>query len=82
MAVWHETLNLRDVFHNEDLEFKARRDEIVKRITSLRLFDEDDLEVLQIVEALGDAEDEEEFDEYWDDFYNWADDVRVWVATF
>lgn len=82
MAVWHETLNLRDVFHNDDMEFEVKRDEIVKRITSLRLFDEDDLEVLQIVEALGDAEDEDEFDEYWNDFYDWADGVRVWVATF
>lgn len=79
MAVWHETLNLRDVFHNEDLEFEARRDEIVKRITSLRMLD---ATAEQIAEALGEAEDEEEFDEYWDDFYDWADDVRVWVATF
>ena len=79
MAVWHETLNLRDVFHNDDMEFEVKRDEIVKRITSLRLLD---ATAEQIAEALGDAEDEDEFDEYWSEFYDWADSVRVWVATF
>lgn len=78
---WKHTVKLADVWRDEDREFTERRDEIVKRIRALPMFEtDDDLQLL--VDDLREAEDIVEFDYTWNEFYNWADDNDVWVATF
>lgn len=78
MTRWTRTLDLADVFH-ADLPFIEKRDEMVKRI---RVLDPDSVEVQDLAEELGDAEDEDEWDMTWDVFYDWADANRVWVQTW
>lgn len=82
--VWRHTLKLRDVFHDEDKLFVERRDAIVARIKSAAWFkraDGDDDDLCAIVTDLAEAETTDDFDESWRDFYDWADENRVWVET-
>lgn len=79
---WEYTLRLGDIFHNEDMSFEQKRDEIVRRIKAAGFWDEDDYDLGEAVELLAEAEDVRDFDVYWDQFYDWADDNRVWVDTF
>lgn len=81
MANWDFKLELKDVFHNEDLSFEEKRDEIVDRINSAPFMDEDDGELVDIVEELAGTETIPEFDRAWSWFYDWADFARVWVET-
>ena len=78
MNSWRARLNLVDVFHDENRSFEERRDEIVKRMRKLPNLDEWQVE---ITDNLADAPDIPTFDSWWDAFYDWADDNRVWVAT-
>lgn len=82
MPSWTHTINLAMIFHDEDRTFMERRDEIVARIKwSSAYIDEFDDVVDAIVEALAQTCDISEFDELWNEFYDWADDNRVWVST-
>lgn len=80
---WDHRLQLGDVFHNEDMPFEQRRDEIVRRIKAARFYRTDDrsLSLDDIVDELADAEDYDEFDDAWDSFYDYADVHRIWVET-
>jgi hypothetical protein len=82
MAIWHPTLRLGDIFHDDDMPFEAKRDEIVRRIKAQKFWNPDDFELSDTMEGLEEAEDANEFDEAWADFYDWADAHRVWVETF
>lgn len=79
---WLLTVNLADVFRNEELTFEERRDAIVQRIRASGWITEDDYSLDNLVEELGDAEDTDEFDAVWDVLYDHADADRVWIATF
>ncbi len=79
---WLLTINLRDVFRNEDMTFEERRDAIVARIRASGWITEDDWSLDNLVEELGDVETTDEFDAVWDEIYNEADADRVWIATF
>lgn len=80
---WDHNLALGDVFHNEEMTFGQRRDAIVARIRKARWYDEDDMTLWQAVDGLANAEDIEEFDGWWSEFYDWCDaGKRVWVETF
>lgn len=79
---WDHKLLLGDVFHNEEMSFEQRRDAITARIRKARFYDVDDLTLWEIVAGLANAEDTDEFDYWWDEFYNWCDwGKRVWVET-
>lgn len=82
MSNWDYTLRLGDMFHDENMSFEQRRDEIVRRIRASRFWDEDDGELVTTVSDLSAAWDVDEFDQFWDKFYDWADWNRVWVETF
>lgn len=84
MTTWRHTLELADVMHEweEDLKsFTEVRDEIVKRIREAPFFDADDDELAMAVEDLEFAETADDFDWPWNEFYDWADDHRIWVET-
>lgn len=77
--MWSNRLELKDVFHDANRTFEERRDEIVKRIRALPCLDEWSEE---IADNLADAPNANAFDLWWGRFYDWADERRVWVATF
>lgn len=81
-ARWDYVLNLKDVFHNEEMEFEQRRDEIVKRMKALLIDPDLEAWLHELADYVAESEDEDHFNYVWDDFYDWADDHRVWVATF
>jgi hypothetical protein len=80
---WEHQLKLADVFHNDDLTFEQKRDEIVRRIRASAWFrgchKDDDL--VCTVEELADTEDVPAFDYVWDAIYDLADADRVWIET-
>ena len=87
---WDRRVNLGDVWQDDDMEFTARRDAIVARLRPLKPWAEriDETEGLdgefeQIVEDLAMAEDFDEFNEWWDQLYDWADiNKRLWLDIF
>lgn len=85
MAFWAERIELKDIFHNEDLTFEQRRDAIVKRLQESSWYkmscdDHPDMQEL-IDNDLAMAEDTDEFDVAWDILYDYADTDRVWINT-
>lgn len=82
MASWKYKLDLTDVFHNEKLSFEQKRDVIVGRIKASQFYVEDDVWLDELVGSLADSDNLTTFDSYWDEFYDYADYTRVWVATF
>lgn len=81
MTPWLLTIDLKDVFHNEDLPFEQKRDEIVRRIRATG-WHGDHPWLEEIVDNLAESEDENDFDSWWDELYDVADIDRVWIATF
>ena len=80
---WAHKINLRGVFHNDELTFEQKRDAIVRRIratTWFKQYDEFD-DLPQFVEELADAEDNASFNSLWSDLYDMADADRVWIET-
>ncbi len=82
MPTWTLTINVADVFHNDDLTFEQIRDTVVQRIRASGWIGEDDHTLGDLVDELGDAADTDEFDAVWDVLYDHADADRVWIATF
>lgn len=82
MSAWKYRVDLKDVFHDENRTFEERRDEIVGRIKTAGFYDEDDEYLGELVAYIEESEDVDEFNVSWDEFYDWADVNRVWVATF
>lgn len=82
MNRWKHKLQLGDIFHNEDMPFEQRRDEIVRRIKASPWWDEDDYRLHAAVDLISESDSVGEFDGYWDEFYDWADDESVWIETF
>jgi hypothetical protein len=81
MPTWRTTIDLADVFHDEDRSFPQRRDEIVSRIHASG-WAHDNTDVAALLDELADAQTEEEFNDAWDLIYDEADFDRVWLATF
>lgn len=84
LPVWAETINVGDVFHNEELTFEERRFAIVARIQASKWYKRENKECGELVYVLDDlasAEDEDEFDSAWDEIYDLADYARVWIHT-
>jgi hypothetical protein len=81
MAQWRKTLDVKDIFNNEDTSFDEKKVEIARRVRRLqRELDADGVGYLpDWIEA---SEDVVEFDDWWSDFYDWCDANRVWVVTF
>lgn len=84
MPEWFETINLKDVFHSDELEFKDRRDIIVRRLRGSRWIKDPDRRIAldHVVEGLEESEDYTEFNGWWNELYDYADSDRVWIETF
>ncbi|MEU4558443.1 hypothetical protein AB0F72_08635 [Actinoplanes sp. NPDC023936] len=83
--IWDRTLDVRDLFHNTDLSDADRYRRISERIQRSPWYQNRDAdgfdEFGEAVRYLAQAEDAEEFNEYWDQIYDQADRDRVWVKT-
>lgn len=82
MPTWKRKLNLVDIFHNDDMLLEQKRDEIVRRVKAAPFWDEEDIELVEIIEEFEDVDTVGYFDAVWSAFYDWADVHRIWVATF
>lgn len=87
LPVWAETVNVAAHFNN-DRPFLENRDGIVATLKRSRWIERHSAPVLEnqehldVVEGLEQAQDSEEFDQYWEELYNLADLDRVWIKTF
>lgn len=82
MAQWVYTIHLKDVW-GLDTAFEEKRDVIVKRLRESKWFAENQGSFIhEIADNLEEAEDVNEFDEWWNQLYDYADSHRAWIATF
>jgi len=81
--IWAHTIDFSSVFHNDDLTFTEKRDQIVAILRRSAWFTAEDewSELHEIVENIADSEDADEFDNWWDELYDRADYDRVWIKT-
>lgn len=90
---WLVTIDLIDIWNKypsdeitDGDKFLEVRDEVVKRLRakkdeiekfpSVSMFEFD-----SIIDCLEITEDMDEFNDYWSQLYDWADDHGVWIAT-
>jgi hypothetical protein len=90
MANWIMKIDVSEIWQeyedNNDFEsfkselipiLKSIQDEVSKKLDSLEAMDYEDM--VQEIEL---TDDEDEFDYAWQDLYDWADNNKVWIATF
>lgn len=91
MANWVVKLDIADIWNkyqdDEDFEefkealvpaLKAKQEEIQEKLGDDAAMQFEDT----ITEIEYNADDVEEFDYIWQDFYDWADENLVWLGTF
>lgn len=81
---WRYTVNLKSVFHNNDMTFEEKRDAIVRTLRKsswLASKDEAVDNLAMLVDELADTADPDDFDAVWNAIYDEADGDRVWIAT-
>lgn len=88
MAHWEYTLNLRDIWKEPEIPFDKMRDAVVQRIVdsdfwkdTLEFDLEANYELTSIIEDMSMSRNMREFNLAWSDFYDFADEYRIWVAT-
>lgn len=83
MAVWHLTVDFRDIWKDEGLSFRDLRDEVCRRLyqSEWENITEFPLQLASLFHDLGLAQDESEFVYHWGFLYDIADFDRVWLAT-
>lgn len=81
-APWRYKLQLGDVFYADDLDFETKRDIIVERIKDSEFYDPfHDGYLEALADELSGVADEDEFNDTWDEFHDYADDNRIWIET-
>jgi ASC-1-like (ASCH) protein len=81
MVPWSYTFRIDDLFHNDEISFEERRKAIVARMRKQPWFEAFETEE-GIADDLETETDVDEWDYLWNQFYDWCDENRVWVATF
>jgi len=83
LPIWAYTVDVSAVFHNDDLDFVARRDRIAEILRRSKWFTDEDesSELHEIVDNIADSEDVDEFDNWWECLYDCADYARAWIKT-
>ena len=84
--VWILTLNVKDVFDDDEMGLEEKRDIIVSRIRAsrwplLHSVEEGDYSLDELLDELSGVDDEPYFDQVWSALYDLADYDRVWIAT-
>lgn len=91
MAKWRYTIDIKESWALAQDE-TISTSELVRRILPIFkaapafqndiIFQERVERLENLLEEYGDDIDNEDFDEAWGDLYDWADDRKVWIATF
>lgn len=83
---WVETINIADIWKNDDLSLAEQRDQIVARIKASHWYRERDADGFdergEAVDNLSSAADTKEFDGWWSELYDFFDYDRVWIDRF
>ena len=79
---WKHHIDVHDIWQDDTIEFKERRDKIVERIEASSAWDKDDETIVDLLDELAYTDHEGEFDCVWDAIYDWADDNRVWIELW
>lgn len=84
MSVWLIKIDLKDIFHDDDMPFEKKRDEIVNRLRSSGWLASATYPVRLegALQELAKTVDETDFDFEWEMIYSHADRDRVWIGTF
>ena len=78
MANWKRRVDISNIWES-DLPFTEFRDKIVDVLNKLDIHNE---QYNKIIKDLKDSQFIDEFDEYWEQIYDWADqDNRLWIQT-
>jgi hypothetical protein len=80
MARYDYEIKLGDVLRNEDMTFEQIRDETVDRIRQSGWYDWDP-RVAELTDEIAQTIGPEDFDEAFQVLYDYAAEVRVWIAT-
>lgn len=82
MAHWEYRIDLGDIFRNDKMPFRSKRNEIVKRLRASRWFREREHQGIgDVVDELSRVTTVAEFDEVWNEVYDVADYDRAWIDT-
>jgi len=78
---WQHTLDIADIWQNDDLTLVELRDRIVTRIKTNRWYTTQDegSDLHEAVDELGDITTPDDFDAVWDTIYDLADTDRCWI---
>ena len=83
MAIWLYKIDLKDVWHNDELSFEEKRNEIVKRLRDSSWFkDSYSFELEDLIDWLELTGNVQEFDHQFRYIYDLADEDRTWIETF
>ena len=84
MPHWEYTVDVSDVFHNDELDLTSKRDQIVATIRRNRWLKRSEYadELTGILDELATVETVADFDELWSQVYDIADVDRAWIKTF
>jgi len=73
--------SIMQAYFDHEVNFEDTRDKVVAIFKADKAFEaEDQDEFTDAVMMLEGSEDIEEFDEWLDSIYNWADAERVWIS--
>lgn len=85
MEDWRHEVYLGDIFGDPTMRFTERRNEITRRLKRswfvIEAVANGDEEISDLVQGLRESSSEEEYDQLWSRFYDWADRNRVRVQT-
>lgn len=83
MPQWKRTIDLKDIFHNDDLSIPAKAKIIVTRIKESGWLEDTPYPdtLRDHLAELGEALNATEFDWAWSDVYDVADEDRVRIET-
>ena len=89
MGNWRKKINVKDHWakYEKDGNFQEFKVALIEILNAAKdeiaeVIDEDEIFVVEhLIEEISATEDEEEFDDAWENFYDWADTNHIWVAT-
>lgn len=90
MSNWKYKIDVVDLWEKypEEISFEEFKEELMPILSeaatdlSYIFQDEETMKLEDIIREIEDSEDEDEFDYAWQNLYDWADENRVWIATF
>lgn len=81
MPHWDDTIDVSDVFHNDELSYEEIRATVVVRLRESNWLHGAGSDLADLVDELASAEDIDEFNGVWADIYDCADRDRIWIDT-